>query len=396
MLLRNKKIFGAIAFYFCINFTFAQTTFTTTGNWNSATNWAGSNIGDNISEDVVIDNSQVAFIPTGLSYTVGNLTLGNSSGITIDASATLNVGQSGTPMTMTANNNGMITVAGSMTLWGDLIVNNDLSWNITGSVVIKGDVLMRNNSAISVSGSLVIEGDFTSENQTNFTITGGGSVIVGGTVTVGNDSNLTGPPGSFVSGGCSQGSGSNWCSGGVLPVKLLYFDARIEGDIVSLVWATEKVEAFDRFEIEKAAENLVFFRIAEIFAQAGYSSVIQRYSYIDHVPYSGLNYYRLKAIDLDGTFEYFNIEFINYKGQRNLEVFSNPVTSELRLNVPFSVTPQDIVSLIDMQGTVIMTSAIRTSGIHVFSLGEQVKPGSYILKYHSPGFLQTVKVVVKR
>src|ERR1700690_4420621 len=85
--------------------TFAQATLQTSGSWDVATNWAGSNIGDLITEDVTLNIGIAGFINNGFNYTIGNLTFSNNAGLTVNTTSSLNVGQSGTPKDLTANNN---------------------------------------------------------------------------------------------------------------------------------------------------------------------------------------------------------------------------------------------------------------------------------------------------
>lgn len=399
MLLSFKRVLLTSLMFLCVSFAFSQATFTTTGDWDDAANWSGSNIGDDISEDVTINANRVALLQAGFIYTIGNFVMNDFSGLTIDATGSLDVGESGTPKDITAGNNVTITVDGSLIVWGDFNVNGDnLTLNITGTLIVRGNLIMDDAASISVSGNLIVEGNFVADGNTNFSISSGGSVSVSGTVTVGDNSNLVGDPGSFFAGGgCTEGSGSNWCSGGVLPIKLLYFTAALEGSIVSLNWATELEENFDHFEIEKAAENLLFYKITETPALGSNSIGIQHYSYIDSSPHSGPNYYRLKAVDLDGSFEYFNIEFINYKGDRKVEVYPNPVASGvIKLKMHFNPTPFDRITLLDIQGKVVITENVNSPGFQEIELNDSVKSGLYLLKYNSPSFQRVVKVMVLR
>jgi hypothetical protein len=398
MQFRSKWLLFTVLMVLSTGGAFAQATFTTTGDWDNSANWTAANIGDNIAEDVTINAARVALLQAGFNYTIGNLNMNAFSGLTIDATGSLDVGASGTPKNLTATSNVTITVDGSLIIWGDLNVTGDnLTLNITGTLIVRGNLTMDDAASISVSGDLIVEGNFVADDNTNFSISSGGSVSVSGTVTVGDDSNLVGDPGSFFAGGgCTEGTGSVFCSSGVLPIKLLYFTAALEGNVVSLDWATELEDNFDRFEIEKAAENLAFYKIAEIPSLGSQTSSIKHYSYIDSSPYYGPNYYRLKAVDMDGTFEYFNIEFVNYRGEQNIEVYPNPVSTVFKLNVTFNPTPQDGISLFDMQGRIMLTGVITSSGIQEFTLGEHVKTGLYILKYNSPAFQRVVKVMVIR
>lgn len=180
-----------------------------------------------------------------------------------------------------------------------------------------------------------------------------------------------------------------------LPIKLKYFNATLEDDNVVLSWATEKEENFDRFIIEKSASKTEFIPIAEI-SGAGYTtSSEKKYSHIDPSPYLGFNYYRLKAIDLDGTFEYFDIKSVNYMGESSVEIYPNPVTSGvIYLDVKFNPTPQDRFTIMDMQGREIFSRGV-SFGLQEFDITGEIKTGLYIVRYTSPALQQTMKFFVK-
>jgi hypothetical protein len=375
---------------------FAQAVFTTTGDWHVASNWLGNNIGDDINEDVTISANRTAFIVSGFSYTIGNLTFNNNAGLTVNTGGTLNVGDALNSRNATVNNNASITVAGTLIIWGDLVVNNNLSLNITGIMIVKGNIVMGNNASLSVSGNLEVDGNFVGGNNTNVTITGGGGVLVRGTVTVGNNSNLTGPPGSFVTlGGCTQGGGSTFCNSGALPVKLLFFTAALEGKAATLSWATEKEEYFDYFEIEKAASDFTFTPIARV-PGAGYNVyAIRNYVYVDNAPYPGINYYRLKAVDLDGSYQYFHVVSVHHLAEASFGVYPNPVTAQLlRYRIDFTPSPADRLRLTDLHGRTMLEFPVPGAGVNEQHL-EGVLPGVYLLHYCGQGLRKTIRIVVQ-
>ena len=183
-----------------------------------------------------------------------------------------------------------------------------------------------------------------------------------------------------------------------LPIILLYFKAALEDDQVLLNWATDKEEYFDRFELEKASEDLVFTRIATIQPiHAGEPVSLREYSHVDHAPYTGYNYYRLKSIDLDGTSEYSKVVGVLYEGTgEKLSVYPNPVVGNvMKIKIPFNPTPQDKITLLNIQGVEMLHADITVSGEQEISLGSSVRPGMYILRYTSPVMLKTFKVIVK-
>jgi hypothetical protein len=67
----------------------------------------------------------------------------------------------------------------------------------------------------------------------------------------------------------------------------------------------------------------------------------------------------------------------------------------MKIKVPFNPTPQDKVILLNLQGVEVAQADITISGEQEISLGSNVNPGIYILRYSSPVLLKTFKVVVK-
>jgi hypothetical protein len=85
-----------------------------------------------------------------------------------------------------------------------------------------------------------------------------------------------------------------------LPVELLTFEANQQGADVLVSWITASELNNDRFEVERSNDGIQFARIG-IRAGQGTTSVMHQYSLIDEEPEIGINYYRLRQIDLDGT-----------------------------------------------------------------------------------------------
>ena len=108
-----------------------------------------------------------------------------------------------------------------------------------------------------------------------------------------------------------------------LPVKLISFQAKNEGQNVQLLWATIDESSSDRFEIERSSDAKSWIKIGEQKA-AGESSAHKSYYFTDGSALSGANYYRLKMIDLDQTFAYSRI-VSSLNENTNLLIFSpNP------------------------------------------------------------------------
>ncbi len=94
-----------------------------------------------------------------------------------------------------------------------------------------------------------------------------------------------------------------------LPIKLLYFDAQLNNDVVDLDWATTIELNNDYFDVEKSVDGINFTHLLRQ-SGAGNSNVTKTYYDYDLHPISGVNYYRLKQTDFNGEFSYSNIKAV--------------------------------------------------------------------------------------
>jgi len=85
-----------------------------------------------------------------------------------------------------------------------------------------------------------------------------------------------------------------------LPVELLSFTAECQTNIVKIDWMTQTEINNDYFVVEKSFDGLSFFELSTVQG-AGNFSMAKYYSVVDPNPSIGVNYYRLKQVDFDGT-----------------------------------------------------------------------------------------------
>lgn len=390
----NRRLNFIGFFLVCSLGAFAQATFTTTGNWETAGNWSGSNIGDLVSEDVTINNNRSALINNGSTYTIGNLDFGNTSALTINTTGTLNVGDSGNPRDVTANNSATLTVTGTMIIWGDLVVNNSLVLSVAGTLIVKGNVQMNNGASISVTGAVDIEGDFIGNNNTNVSISGGGSINVDGDIDLGNNSNLTGPPGSFTVGGsCDDGAGSSFCSSGTLPVDLLFFNAIATTNQIKLKWATASELNSDFFEVQRSFNGLDYEVLAHVNG-GGTSQIRIDYEVVDEKPRLGRTYYRLRQVDVDGKDATYPATYAEFTGEKNFSAHPTQLKKGNELTLELNFEPQVPAEVVvhDLSGR-LMDRFLLSGGKGSIS-NINFSAGLYIVRVSSPEFTGSSKFVV--
>jgi len=179
-----------------------------------------------------------------------------------------------------------------------------------------------------------------------------------------------------------------------LPITLFYLKADQEGTFIRITWGTSSEEDFSHFILEHSVNGISFTALAEI-SGAGYNTEsINEYSYTHKLPILGANYYRLKAVDLDGTFEYFGPVSKRFTGDETLWIYPNPSAGDkVEYLINFTPNEGDRVMVYNQLGFVVADEpALKNSGIIYFS--ESLKPGAYILRYSTAQEVHFARFIV--
>jgi uncharacterized protein (DUF1501 family) len=118
----------------------------------------------------------------------------------------------------------------------------------------------------------------------------------------------------------------------VLPVELLYFRGYAEAERSLLQWSTASELNNYKFEIERSRDAIHFEKIGQRIG-AGTVDEPQYYQFTDSQPRQGVNYYRLRQIDFDGTEEFSNIISIYFEATASILLYPNPARHELIIQV---------------------------------------------------------------
>lgn len=370
------KIVFVVLFFLVEISALAQVTMNTSGNWATATNWSGNNIGNVVSENVTVSNNTNPTVFSGSSFTVGNVSLNNNNDLVVNSGGVLNIGDAANPRSMTANNNAVVTIGGTLEVWADLIVNNNIVWNITGHVIIHGDVQLNNNANLNVAGgTLEVGGNLTAANNTNVSVPSGG-VIIGGTVSIGNGSNLSGCTGCFQMGGSCTGP-TSFCAGTVLPITITSFSGIAKGLVVDLEWTTTSEINFDKFIVETSMTGRDFREIGAVQGH-GTTGHLVDYSFEHSTPSRGQNYYRLKGVDYDGSFQLSYFIRVNVNQEKAVTVSPNPVlTNAIEFLTNFAPAENDIIRVYSDTGVIVAEHRAIEQAIFAPSLSR----GIYLLHY---------------
>ncbi|WP_118953431.1 Ig-like domain-containing protein [Taibaiella helva] len=134
-----------------------------------------------------------------------------------------------------------------------------------------------------------------------------------------------------------------------LPVDLVSLEARAETDCeVMLSWLTGIELQFDHFDVEWSTDGASFVSLASVAAKGAGSS----YSYWYRHGVKGLNYFRLKMIDLDGGYRYSHIVSANpgCASQRSIKVYPTVHNGQITIE---GLLAEELVSVYDLKGVLV-------------------------------------------
>jgi hypothetical protein len=281
---------------------------------------------------------------------------------------------------LTVNQNGRVAVYGNVTSSGGggqvLTVNNGGQMYVNGNIALtgNGDQIVNNNST-SPFGLYV-----------NGTTTNSG----GGATTTTNEGNkaamLSGDP-SFYTWVASQPSSP-------LPITLTAFKiGSINAGAIEVLWTTASELNFNYFELEKSVNGTEFNKIAQVQGH-GTTKVQHEYSFSDQDPIIGSNFYRLKAVDVDGHTETFNVIVASFVAQKDISVYPNPLNDgNLHINLNFETGAATSVTITDTFG-VTKATATFTEQQALFPI--TLESGVYLITIVNGSYKEVKRLVINR
>ena len=166
---------------------------------------------------------------------------------------------------------------------------------------------------------------------------------------------------------------------------------------VALQWATNSTYRNDHYVIEKSTDGEHFEALTKVTNEV-FGSDMESFTQLDLTPQLGPNYYRLKEVHFDGSFEYTQTELINFNiDLEALEVYPNPVNQELFINMKPYVGKQAHILLMNQYGQLVkevVLDEINEAPVRI-EVGN-VPNGMYLLTIQPEGGLRgvTKKLVV--
>ena len=174
----------------------------------------------------------------------------------------------------------------------------------------------------------------------------------------------------------------------LIPVELLSFDARVDGEDVVLRWSTTSERNNAGFEVCRSEDGMDWTVIA--FARgAGESATARAYAYADHAAFTAAHadrlLYRLRQIDVDGAWHDSPVVAVTLRASASsleIEAHPNPsrVVARVRVMLPFDGMFR--LSLCDALGrrVTLLPAVSATRGMHEYPIDiSEYCAGAYLL-----------------
>lgn len=180
------------------------------------------------------------------------------------------------------------------------------------------------------------------------------------------------------------------------PVEFIAFTGQLNSSYVELNWATATESENDYFQVERSNDGINFVALGQV-AGSGDSQQELDYSYFDYDFQAGVNYYRLRQVDYDGTQDFSDVIAVDAGGAATaLGIYPNPASGG---NVNVSLDNgwnQERLTL----------DVFSASGQHVFQLtsangakfelpSDRLSPGMYAVRVTDGARTLTERLVVR-
>lgn len=346
----------------------AQTSLSETfGQWSDGSSWVGGTAPATNAANIQNVNID------GFIRRDGNITSTSNFGLTVNTGDTLVI-------------NGDLTIQN-----GNVAVNNE------SVLLITGDVSGSNFSLnLNAGGSVIFAGAETS--ISGITTNGGGNLYVFDT-TPSISGNANGSNGIETEADLSNDAPDLFDfvnKGGVLPVELISFSSTVGKNTIEVNWATASEINNDYFEVQKSADGINYSRIAKVEGH-GNSTRLLTYSFTDKSPLGGINYYRLKQVDFDGSFELSKITSSFFDAPNgSMNIFPNPANNYININLDnrFINTKTDIY-IFNLNGELINQPIELLTPTSQINLSLELTDGAYILRLSNALFTENMKLIVE-
>ncbi len=185
----------------------------------------------------------------------------------------------------------------------------------------------------------------------------------------------------------------------ITPVELLSFDAKISGFKIKINWVTATELNNRGFEVEKSVDNNNWMDLGFIQGK-GTTTEKTYYSYMDDDVINGMNYYRLKQIDFDGSINYSPTVSISYEQPNGFilsQNYPNPFNPTCTIHYALPREAYVTLNIYNVLGTKLkeLINEKKSAGDYSIEFNSENLPsGIYFYRLQTDNFTDTKKMIL--
>jgi hypothetical protein len=182
----------------------------------------------------------------------------------------------------------------------------------------------------------------------------------------------------------------------VLPVTIIQFKAEKSNNKVGLTWTTADESEISHYEVLHSIDGINYKSIGIVFSAS--EQLTNRYAFSHESPSTGTNYYKLKIIENDRSFNYSSIATVRFnEGLLNMVIAPNPVLDIIKVQLTGLTSDIYVFELVNANGQVQLRKNVtiaRSSHTEVMPV-DGIAAGVYTLTiYNKAGHrIQSQKII---
>lgn len=177
----------------------------------------------------------------------------------------------------------------------------------------------------------------------------------------------------------------------VVPVKISGFNVIKQANSVKINWTTQQEINSKTFIVESSVDQRTWKEVTKI-AATGNSYSARNYTATDFYPTKGMNYYRLKSVDLDNKYYYSEIRSVYFGDDEQIIITPNPVKDKLIIYLPAN-NKDVLIKLYNSKGQLVKLGSTNGEQITMNVLG--MPAGIYLVAITGKNSRVVKRVVIQ-
>jgi hypothetical protein len=188
-----------------------------------------------------------------------------------------------------------------------------------------------------------------------------------------------------------------------VPVEMVSLTATSVQEDVVVSWQTASERNSSHYEVERSTDGKRYEKVGEV--ESVHNSVsLTSYNYMDKgagVQYTGMYYYRLRQVDMDGKHSYYgpvsvDMSKVTVMGRGEMKVMPNPFVSSFGMELIQDASSTGVIRVYDMQGREVMVKEVSLQqGMNKVSVEEMMdkESGVYFVELTSGNQVYRSKLI---